>query len=275
MRLGILGIGKMGAAAARRLNEKGHELSLWNRTTARAREVGVGHVAASPGEAVDRSEIVLTILTGPAALREVYALALPSASGQVFLEMSTAGPGVLHELEPTVLARGATLVSSPIVSAPPALERGQGHFIVGGEPDSIERVRPVLESMGTYQLAGSHQHAANLKLLSNSMLATNLAMAAELVTAGVRSGLTPDEAFGFMKRHAPYLENRKSGYLGGPYEPLTFALKDMLKDIDLTLESLDGPEFAMPLLEAVRAAFADVVAAHGEKEVSAVLERYR
>lgn len=275
MKVGILGTGKMGGAIARRLHQEGFDLRLWNRTRSRAEEIGVGTVLEGAGEVVAGSEVILSVLTGPASVHEVYDLALPSASGQVFVEMSTAGPALLDALEPKVVARGSSLVSSPIVAAPAAVERGQAFFLLGGDRAAIERIKPVIEAMGTFQVARGHRQAANMKLLSNSMLATTLAMAAELVTAGVRSGLTPDEAFAFMKRHAPYLENRKSGYLGGPYEPLTFSLKDMLKDLDLTLESLDGPDFPMPLLEAVRAAFAEVVAEHGEEEVSAVLERYR
>jgi len=275
MKVGILGTGKMGAAIARRLHGSGFELRLWNRTRSRADQVGVGEVFDEVRDVVDGSEVILSILTGPTAVDAVYARALPSAAGQVFVEMSTAGPAVLEELEPKVVARGCLLVSSPVVAPPPAVERGEGFFVLGGGADAISRITPVIESLGTFQLAGTHRKAANLKLLNNSMLATNLAMAAELVTAGVRSGLSPDEAFAFMKRHAPYLETRKSGYLGGSYEPLTFSLKDMLKDLDLALQSLDGPAFPMPLLEAVRAAFADVVADHGEEEVSAVLERYR
>lgn len=275
MKVGILGTGKMGAAIARRLSQQGFDLRLWNRTRSRADAVGVGTVVDEAAQVVAGSEVILSILTGPAAVHAVYDLVLPAASGQVFVEMSTAGPALLDELEPKVTARGSSLVSSPVVAAPPAVERGEGFFLLGGSEVAIERIRPIIASMGSFQVAGSHRKAANMKLLNNSMLATNLAIAAELVTAGVRSGLSPEEAFGFMKRHAPYLENRKSGYLGGPHEPLTFSLKDMLKDLDLTLESLAGPGFPMPLLEAVRAAFAEVVVEHGEKEVSAVLERYR
>jgi len=84
-----------------------------------------------------------------------------------------------------------------------------------------------------------------------------------------------DEAFEWVKRHAPYLETRKSGYLGGPYAPVTFALKDMLKDVDLGLDLFDGPDFPMPITEAVRQAFAEVVDEHGDEELTAVRERYR
>jgi 3-hydroxyisobutyrate dehydrogenase-like beta-hydroxyacid dehydrogenase len=133
----------------------------------------------------------------------------------------------------------------------------------------------VLDSLGEHRDVGTRRKAAQLKLLNNAMLAATIAVAAELVTAGVKRGLSPDEGFEFMKRHAPYIETRKSGYLGGPYEPLTFRLRDMLKDVDLTLAEFDGPSFPMPIVSAIRDAYADVVDSHGEVEVTAVLERYR
>jgi 3-hydroxyisobutyrate dehydrogenase-like beta-hydroxyacid dehydrogenase len=114
-----------------------------------------------------------------------------------------------------------------------------------------------------------------MKLLNNTMLAITSAAGAEMVEAGVRAGLTRDEAFEWVVRHAPYLDMRKSGYLGGPYEPVTFALKDMLKDVDLGLALFDGPDFPMPIVEAVRQAYAEVATDHGEEELTAVLERYR
>jgi 3-hydroxyisobutyrate dehydrogenase-like beta-hydroxyacid dehydrogenase len=59
----------MGAALARHLAEAGFEMTLWNRTRARAEEVGVGHVVATPADAVRAAEVVVSSLTGPDALR--------------------------------------------------------------------------------------------------------------------------------------------------------------------------------------------------------------
>jgi 3-hydroxyisobutyrate dehydrogenase-like beta-hydroxyacid dehydrogenase len=270
LKVAILGTGKMGAAMAKRLDETGHELHLWNRTAARARAIGVGRVHEQAPAAVAASELVITVLTGPAAVRSVYA-ELEADRDRVYLEMSTAGPEVPEELT----ARFPRLIACPVLAAPAAVEAGRALLLVAGDSSAIEAAHPVLESLGDYRRVPTHRRAAQLKLLNNAMLAANLAVAAELVTAAVKEGVTPDEAFEFMKRHAPYLEMRKSGFVGGPYEPLTFFLKDMVKDLDLALAEFDGADFPMPILDAVRAAFAEVMETHGEQEVSAVLERYR
>jgi 3-hydroxyisobutyrate dehydrogenase len=270
MVVAILGTGKMGAAAARRLAAQGFTVRLWNRTRDRATAVGVGTVAATPAEAVAGAEVAISILTGPEAVRAVYGQ-LDPAEDRVHVEMSTAGLEVPEELG----RRFQQLVAAPVVAPPPMLEAGKGLLLVGGPPEAIARARPVLESLGEVREVGSYRRAAAMKLMNNAMLAMTTAAGAELHEAGVRAGLTREEAFEWVKRHAPYLDTRRSGYLGGPYEPVTFALKDMLKDVDLSLELFDGASYPMPILEAVREAFADVGVEVGDLELTAVLERYR
>jgi 3-hydroxyisobutyrate dehydrogenase-like beta-hydroxyacid dehydrogenase len=270
MRVAILGTGKMGAAAARRLASQGFDLHLWNRTPEKAEALRVGEVFATPEEAVAEVDVAISILTGPAAVRAVYARLDPRGA-RVYLEMSTAGPEVPEELG----RRFHRLVAAPVIAPPPMVEAGKALVLVGGPPEAIEQGRPVLEALGQVRDVGTYRRAAAMKLLNNTMLAITSAAGAEMVAAAVRAGLTPEEAFEWVVRHTPYLEMRKSGYLGGPYEPVTFALKDMLKDVDLGLELFDGPEFPMPIVEEVRQAFADVVDEHGEEELTAVLERYR
>jgi 3-hydroxyisobutyrate dehydrogenase-like beta-hydroxyacid dehydrogenase len=270
MRVAVLGMGKMGSAAARRLAQQGFDLHLWNRTREKADAVGAGEVFATPEEAVAEVDVAITILTGPAAVREVYQR-LDARGERVYLEMSTAGPEVPEQLG----RRFHRLVAAPVVAPPPMLEAGKALFLVGGPAEAIEQARPVLEALGQFRNVGTYRRAAAMKLMNNTMLAITSAAGAEMVEAGVRAGLTREEAFEWVVRHAPYLEMRKSGYLGGAYEPVTFALKDMLKDVDLGLALFDGPDFPMPILEEVRKAFAEEVDEHGDEELTAVLERYR
>ena len=270
MKVAVLGTGKMGAAAALRLDRQGFEVRLWNRTRSRAEAVGVGEVFDTPVEAVRTTSVALSILTGPDAVREVYAQ-LDPAEDRVYIEMSTAGPEVPEELA----RRFPRLVAAPVVAPPAMVEQGKALFLAGGPDEAVEAARPVLEALGEMRKVGSHRRAAAMKLMNNTMLAITTAAGAELLEAAVRHGLTPEEAFEWVKRHAPYLDTRRSGYLGGPYEPLTFSLKDMLKDVELALRLFDGPGFPMPIVEAVRDAYREVLPEQGEKELTAVLERYR
>src|ERR1700704_2270362 len=137
MRVAVLGTGKMGAAAARRLAGAGFDLHLWNRTEEKADAVGVGEVFATPEEAVAEVDVAISILTGPEAVRAVYARLDPRGE-RVYLEMSTAGPEVPEELG----RRFHRLVAAPVVAPPPMLEVGKGLFLVGGAAGAIGPGRP-------------------------------------------------------------------------------------------------------------------------------------
>src|SRR5437763_1952921 len=209
-RVAILGTGKMGAAAARRLASEGFDVRLWNRTRARAEALGVGSVFDTPGGAVDDSPVALSILTGPDAVRDVYGKLDPRGD-RVYLEMSTAGPEVPEELS----RRFHRLIAAPVIAPPHVVAAGKALFIAGGPEDAIEEAMPVFKALGEVRSVGTHRRAAAMKLMNNTMLAITAAAGAEMVEAGVRSGLNHEEAFEWVKRHAPYLETRQSVYLGG------------------------------------------------------------
>src|SRR6267378_1495505 len=120
MRVAVLGTGKMGGAMARRLEAERHELTLWNRTRERAEALGVGKVAATPAEAAASADIVISMLTDADAVRATYLGengVLKAARGQVFIEMSTAGPDVAKELAPLIERAGAQFVEAPVLGS--------------------------------------------------------------------------------------------------------------------------------------------------------------
>src|SRR5258705_1716079 len=100
-KVAVLGTGRMGGAIARRLAGSGFDLTVWDRTTERARALNVGRVAPTPAEAVRGADIAISSLTNAAAVRDVYLGpqgAFVGADMRLFVEMSTAGPKSIEDL---------------------------------------------------------------------------------------------------------------------------------------------------------------------------------
>jgi 3-hydroxyisobutyrate dehydrogenase-like beta-hydroxyacid dehydrogenase len=274
----VLGTGKMGSAIARRLSGAGYEVTLWNRTPARAKKVGIGRVAPSAADAVASADTVITSLTGPEAVRATFAGplgALASARGQHFIEMSTAGPEVLAELGPALTAANSSLVDAPILGPPTALEAGSALIVVGGADADVALVRPLLERFGEVRHVGPLGSGARIKLVANSLLGILTLAAGELQVAGQSAGLDPDVVFDVLRHYVPMLDARREGYLRDRHQPTLFALRDLRKDLDLALGLFHAAGASTPLAAVVRELIQDEMAEAADLDISAVIRRYR
>lgn len=277
-RIAVLGTGKMGGTIARRLAETGYDVTVWNRTRSRAEQVGAGTVAATAAGAVADVEFVISSLTGPEAVREAYigpSGALEASHGQLFLEMSTAGPNVLNDLAPRVEASGSRLVDAPISGVPPLVARGAALIMVGGREDDVSRARLILEAFGEVRHVGPLGSGARLKLVTNSMLGVLTVGAAEMMVAGEAAGLGREAIFGVLTRLVPALEIRRDGLVGGRQDPPLFALRDLHKDLDLALGMFHSTAAAVPVTALTRELVAEAAAAAPDADIIEVTRRYR
>ncbi len=277
MRVAILGTGKMGGAMARRLEASGHELTLWNRTRERAEALGVGRVAATPAEAAEGADIVISMLTDADAVRAAYlgpGGAVKVARSQVFVEMSTAGPVVAKELAPLIDRAGAQFVEAPVLGSIAAVESGTLVIFAAGREAAIERARPALKDLGEVRPVGDIGSAASLKLVANSMLAGVNALAAELQSAGTAAGLQAEDVFWVLTRIAPVLNARKAGYVEHRYEPVNFALRDALKDLRLALDLYERTGATTPITTATKELYERATRTAGDLDMSAIATLY-
>jgi 3-hydroxyisobutyrate dehydrogenase-like beta-hydroxyacid dehydrogenase len=277
MRVAILGTGKMGGAMARRLKSQGHELTLWNRTRERAEALGVGRVAATPAEAVDSAEVVISILTDADAVRSAYLGergAAKAARDQVFVEMSTAGPDLSAAIAPQLEGKGSQYIEAPVLGSIPAVESGTLVVLAAGTEAAIERARPVLQALGEVHRVGELGSAASLKLVANTMLAGVSALGAELMAAGTNAGLNADDVFWVISRIAPFLGSRKAGFVEHRYEPVTFALRDAVKDLRLATELYKRTGTTTPLSTKTKELYEKATGSAGDLDMSAISTIY-
>jgi 3-hydroxyisobutyrate dehydrogenase len=277
MRVAILGTGKMGGAMARRLKGAGHELALWNRTAERAEALGVGKIAATPAEAAAGAEVVISMLTDAAAVRTAYlgeGGAATTAQHQVFVEMSTAGPDVARDIVPAIERAGAQFVEAPVMGSVGAVEAGTLIILASGREAAIEQARPVLEVLGEVRRLGEVGSSAKLKLVANSMIAGVSALAAELLAAGNAAGLNAEDVFFVISRVAPVLNARRAGFIEHRYEPVTFALRDALKDVGMAMDLYERVGAKAPITDKVKELYERAAKTVGALDMSAIATVY-
>ena len=178
MKIGIVGTGKMGSAIATRLIGHKHEVTVWNRTAAKAQSLASSgaKVAATPRELAGSVEIVISILTNAQAIHAAYdgqdGLLAGDIKGKLFIEMSTVRPGTEKTLGAKIDAQGAALIDCPVGGTVGPARDGKLLGFVGGSAADVARARPVLDQMcrrvehvGPLGAGASMKLAINLPLL--------------------------------------------------------------------------------------------------------------
>ena len=271
----------MGAAIARRLKTGGFDISVWDRTRSKAEALHLGPVVDSPADAAREADVLISMVTGPQALHDVYFG--PSgvfAAGAVsrIVDMSTVGPAAARELANAAELKGAKLVEAPVIGSIPAVNSGTLAILAGAAlVEDFEAVRPVLQQLGEVHYVGDVESAATLKLLANSFLGIVSAGAAELMAAGRAQGIEPEQIFAVLSRVAPGLKVREAGFLRNSDQPTLFAVRDIFKDLDLALalyQRAPGRGSRVPLTAMSRELFAEVAARKPDEDISAIVTAY-
>jgi 3-hydroxyisobutyrate dehydrogenase-like beta-hydroxyacid dehydrogenase len=269
----------MGGAIARRLKKGGFEVSVWDRTQRKAEALGVGSVVASPADATRAADVVISMVTGPQAVRDVYFGqngVFQASANKTIVDMSTTGPGMAQELARGAEEHGARLIEAPVIGSTPAVNSGSLFILAGAAAaKDLDAARPVLEQLGEVHYVGDLGSAAALKLIANSFLGIVSTGAAELIAAGTAHGLDPEEVLTVLARIWPGLKLRDAGFVKHVHEPTMFAVRDLLKDLDLALALYrSGTPSAVPLTSLTREMVAGVATTAPDLDISAIVNAY-
>jgi 3-hydroxyisobutyrate dehydrogenase len=178
LKIGVVGIGKMGAAIAGRLLGLGHEVTVWNRSAEKTKTIAQAgaHVAKTPADLAARSDIIISILTDAAAISAAYdggdGLLSGNVAGKLFIEMSTVRPDTEKALAARVNAKGAAVIDCPVGGTVGPAKDGKLFGFVGGDTKDVARAKPLLELLcrriehvGPAGAGSSMKLAINLPLL--------------------------------------------------------------------------------------------------------------
>ena len=196
-RLGLVGLGKMGAAMAERLIEQGADLTVWNRTPARAAAIGAlgAHRADNLQEVAERCEVVISIVSDDEAAEAVYTgpggLLGTASDGKLFIDMSTLRPETVQRIAARALSQGAGFLDSPVAGTLAPARTGQLVALVGGTAEHVERAQPILAMLCRRVIhAGPQGQGALLKLVVNLPLGVYWQALTEAVALGHAGGLS-------------------------------------------------------------------------------------
>jgi 3-hydroxyisobutyrate dehydrogenase len=282
-RITFLGLGAMGQRMAARLVAAGHPVTVWNRSPQAAqalREQGAA-VAATPREAAEGADVVISMVFDDAASRRVW---LDSADGAlrgmkasaVAIESSTLTPAWIGDLGAALAARGIAFVDAPVAGSRPQAEAGQLIFMAGGDAAAVERVKPLLLAMGgAVHHVGAVGSGAWLKLAVNALFGTQVAAMAEQLALLRGAGVDAERALAALKAMpvtSPAAAGTATLMLAGHFAPQ--APVDLIaKDLGYVLASSAQP---LPLTQAVAARFAAAQRAGlGGENLVAVSKLYR
>lgn len=281
----ILGLGTMGMGMADNLLKAGFAVTAYNRTRAKAEPLAAagGRLADTPAAAAQGADVVISMLADDDASREVWigsdgalrALRQPAT----MIESSTVTPQWIAELGREARKLGLSLLDAPVTGSKPQAESGQLTFLVGGEAEVLERVRPVLEAMSRSIVhLGPAGSGARLKLINNFLCGVQVASLAEAMVWIERGGLDREQSLEFLKKAAP-----GSPLLAGIADRMVEATYNVnfllpLMEKDLRYAQLDAATLGVDLRTAAASEtrFEDAVETGlTDKDMSAVVEPLR
>ena len=246
MKIGIAGIGRMGAAIAARLASQGHEMMVWNRTPDKARATGLP-VAGSARELAERSELVISILGDAKAVEQVYGDMLAGElAGKLFIEMSTVRPDTPKALSRRILSLGARLIECPVGGTIGPAREGKLFGFAGGEAPDVARARPVLEQMcRRVEHVGPIGAGARMKLAINLPLLVYWQALGEALSLVRDLDLEPGRLMDILAdtSGAPNMMKNRAATVAGALagkepSPVTVNVDTMKKDLAEMVEEL-------------------------------------
>jgi 3-hydroxyisobutyrate dehydrogenase-like beta-hydroxyacid dehydrogenase len=254
--VGFIGLGIMGSRMAASLRSAGFEVTVHNRTRERAEawvaEHG-GRVAATPREAAEGAEAVITMVVDGAQVESMLlgedGAAAGAAEGTLFVDMSTIGPAAARHIGAELQSRGHRFVDAPVTGSAPAAETGTLTIMAGGADADLDAAMPLLQAMGEVIVrAGDLGQGQAVKVLSNAVSAVNCATLAQAFVVGRQEGLDLDALVRVMQggsAASKMLDLKARPMLEHDFTPL-FKLEHMLKDVRLCLEEAGNAGAGFP-----------------------------
>jgi len=282
MKVGFIGLGKMGSGMARNLLKAGHNLIVYNRTRSHAEplEREGAKVAAIPADAAGGVQVLITMLADDHAVEEMLTgengAMEALAPGAVHISMSTISVALSRKLDQLHQEKQQCYVAAPVFGRPDAAAAAKLFIVAAAKPEHINECRTLFEAMGQKLFVVSDQPAAAnlMKLSGNFLISTVIESLAETFALIRKAGHDPAKFLEVMTEslfNAPVYRNYGAMIASNKFEPAGFKLPLGLKDNRLVLAAAEENSVSMPIASLIRDRFLSALAnGLGEQDWAAI-----
>jgi 3-hydroxyisobutyrate dehydrogenase-like beta-hydroxyacid dehydrogenase len=285
-KVAFLGLGVMGFPMAGHLAAKGHEVTVYNRTFAKAEawtKKHKGKAAKTPKEAAAGQEIVFSCVGNDEHLRAVVlgesGAFAGMAKGTIFFDNTTASADIARELHATGKKLGIDFIDAPVSGGQAGAENGQLTVMCGGEPAPFDKAKPVADAFSkAVTLIGPPGSGQITKMMNQMCIAGLVQTLSEALNLGQRAGLDMDKVMAAISKGAAQswqMDNRGPTMIDGKFD-FGFAVDWMRKDLGLVLDEAKRNGARLPVTALVDQFYADIQAQGGKRlDTSSLIKRLR
>jgi 3-hydroxyisobutyrate dehydrogenase-like beta-hydroxyacid dehydrogenase len=282
-RIGLIGLGLMGAGFAKRLIATGHAVIGYDPDAARmeaATQLGV-NTAASAAQVAQAADIILVCVINTAAVEDATLGARGIAAGditnKIVVDHSTTEIKATLRIAEQLTARGAAFVDAPVSGGPSAAESGTLAIMAGGAADAIARIAPVMAQLGQMTHMGGVGAGQATKLVNQTIVLTNYCVLAEALRLAEAYGVDVDkipQALAPGHAGSNLLPVAFPRMAAGDFAPRGYA-RQVLKDLEMLQAAAADEHVAMPMAAQALTLYRLLVASgHGERDAGAVVKLY-
>ena len=285
MNVAFIGMGTMGAPMAANILRAGHAVTVHNRT--RHREEIVAEAGAlradSPAAAAAGADVIVTCVSDTPDVRAILVGAdgviHGARPGSTVVDMSTISPASTREFAALLAEKGVSMIDAPVSGGSEGAQKGTLTIMVGGDPDTVQSVMPVLRAMGkTVTHVGPVGAGQTVKAINQIIIAGTYMSVAEGMVLGLKAGLDMGKVVDALSGGAAaswVLDNRSGNMVENRY-PLGFRVRLHRKDLGIALEAARHLGVTLPVAAFVEQLENGLIACgFGDEDISAVARTIR
>ncbi|KLD63683.1 NAD(P)-dependent oxidoreductase [Dyella japonica] len=261
MKVGFIGLGAMGSAMASNLIKAGHEVTVWNRSPGPTEPLAsLGAKVVKTADRAAQGEVLFSMLANDQAVRSVFVdgrLLDGMDQGTVHVNHATISVALAREMAQEHAQRGLDYLAAPVFGRPDVAAAGKLNILVAGKPHVVERVRSLLEVMGSriWPLGEAPERANVVKIAGNFMIGAAIESMAEASALTRAHGVSAADFLDVMTNSlfaTPAYQGYARLIAEARYTPAGFALPLGYKDIGLALAAADATRVPLPLAGVLR-----------------------